>query len=91
MALTDTFTKNAKHKRKCRWRKAHATVKGMYLLRQCVGKYWRMAYRYMQTSSKTLALGVYPAGYTLARGQTAHATRLRELLATVSTPAHCQT
>ena len=59
MALTDTFTKNAKHSGRPAGDK-HADGGGMYLHITAAGKYWRMAYR-MHGKQKTLALGVYPA------------------------------
>ncbi len=59
MALTDTFTKNAKHSGRPAGDK-HADGGGMYLHVTAAGKYWRMAYR-MHGKQKTLALGVYPA------------------------------
>jgi integrase len=59
MALTDTFTKNAKHSGKPAGDK-HSGGGGMYLLVNATGKYWRMDYRF-NGKRKTLALGVYPA------------------------------
>lgn len=59
MALTDTFTKNAKHSGKPAGDK-HSDGGGMYLLVNATGKYWRMDYRF-NGKRKTLALGVYPA------------------------------
>ena len=59
MALTDTFVKNVKHRGSASGEK-HTDGQGMYLHVTSVGKYWRMAYRYMG-KQKTLALGVYPA------------------------------
>lgn len=58
MALTDTFTKNAKHSGKPAGDK-HTDGGGMYLLVNAGGKYWRMDYRFAE-KRKTLALGVYP-------------------------------
>ena len=58
MALTDTFTKNAKHSGKPAGDK-HRDGNGMYLLVTAGGKYWRMDYRFAE-KRKTLALGVYP-------------------------------
>ena len=43
MALTDTFTKNAKHSGKPAGDK-HTDGNGMYLLVNSGGKYWRMNY-----------------------------------------------
>ena len=59
MALTDTFTKNAKHSGKPSGDK-HSDGVGLYLHVTAAGKYWRMAYR-MHGKQKTLAIGVYPA------------------------------
>jgi integrase len=59
MALTDTFTKNAKHSGKPAGDK-HSDGGGMYLLVNSAGKYWRMDYRFVG-KRKTMALGVYPA------------------------------
>jgi integrase len=59
MALTDTFTKNAKHSGKASGDK-HSDGGGMYLHITASGKYWRLAYRF-NDKQKTLALGVYPA------------------------------
>ncbi|TCP17758.1 tyrosine-type recombinase/integrase [Simplicispira metamorpha] len=59
MALTDTFTKNAKHSGKPSGDK-HSDGGGLYLHVTAAGKYWRMAYR-MHGKQKTLAIGVYPA------------------------------
>ena len=59
MALTDTFTKNAKHSGKPAGDK-YRDGSGMYLLVNAGGKYWRMDYRFAD-KRKTLALGVYPA------------------------------
>ena len=58
MALTDTFTKNVKHKG-ARAGEKYADGGNMYLLVTAAGKYWRMNYRYLG-KQKTLALGVYP-------------------------------
>ena len=58
MALKDTFTKNTKHSGKPAGDK-HADGRGMYLLINAGGKYWRMDYRFAD-KRKTLALGVYP-------------------------------
>ena len=59
MALTDTFVKNVKPTGNAAGEK-HTDGHGMYLHVKSMGKYWRMAYRYMG-KQKTLALGVYPA------------------------------
>ena len=59
MALTDTFTKTAKHSGKPAGDK-HSNGGGLYLHVTAAGKYWRMAYR-MHGKQKTLAIGVYPA------------------------------
>ena len=59
MALTDTFTKTAKHSGKPSGDK-HSDGGGLYLHVTAAGKYWRMAYR-MHGKQKTLAIGVYPA------------------------------
>ena len=59
MALTDTFTKNAKHSGSSAGDK-HTDGGGMYLHVTASGKYWRMAYR-MHGKQKTLSIGVYPA------------------------------
>lgn len=56
MALTDTACRNAKPAEKPR---KLADEKGLYLLVNRVGKYWRMDYRYAG-KRKTMALGVYP-------------------------------
>jgi integrase len=56
MPLSDTAIRNAKAKEKpCKL----ADEKGMYLLVNKAGKYWRFDYRF-EGKRKTLALGVYP-------------------------------
>lgn len=66
MALTDTFVKNVKHSRTSSGNK-YADGRGMYLLVNSVGKYWRMDYRFFD-KRRTLALGVYPdVGLAMAR------------------------
>lgn len=77
MALTDTFTKNAKHSGKPAGDK-HADGGGMYLLVNAGGKYWRMDYRFAD-KRKTLALGVYPE-VSLAKARQRRE-KARELLA----------
>ena len=77
MALTDTFTKNAKHSGKPSGDK-HSDGGGLYLHVTAVGKYWRLAYR-MHGKQKTLAIGVYPA-VSLADAREARK-RAKELLA----------
>ena len=77
MALTDTFTKNAKHSGSASGDK-HSDGGGMYLHITAAGKYWRMAYR-MHGKQKTLALGVYPA-ISLAQAREARQ-KAKELLA----------
>ncbi len=77
MALTDTFTKNAKHSGRPAGDK-HADGGGMYLHVTAAGKYWRLAYR-MHGKQKTLAIGVYPA-VSLAQARDARK-RAKELLA----------
>ena len=77
MALTDTFTKNAKHSGKPAGDK-HTDGNGMYLLVNAVGKYWRMDYRFAD-KRKTLALGVYPE-VSLAKARQRR-DKARELLA----------
>lgn len=57
MALTDTACKNAKPKDNKPTK--YADEKGMYLLVNQAGKYWRMDYRFAD-KRQTLALGVYP-------------------------------
>ena len=66
MALTDTFVKQAKFSGRLAGDK-HSDGRGLYLHITKVGKYWRMAYRFMG-KQKTLALGVYPA-VTLAQAR----------------------
>lgn len=56
MPLTDTATRNAKPKDKPY---KLADEKGLYLLVNGAGKYWRMDYRY-DAKRKTIAFGVYP-------------------------------
>ena len=68
MALTDTFTKTAKHSGKPAGDK-YSDGGGLYLHVTSVGKYWRMAYR-MHGKQKTLYVGVYPAT-SLARARKA--------------------
>ena len=58
MALTDTFVKNIKPSGATAGDK-HTDGRGMYLLVNAGGKYWRMDYRFAE-KRKTLALGVYP-------------------------------
>lgn len=58
MALTDTSCKNAKPKEGGKPVKL-SDEKGLFLLVNTTGKYWRLAYRFTQ-KQKTLALGVYP-------------------------------
>ena len=54
--LTDTAVRNAKPKEKSY---KLTDGKGLYLLVNQAGKYWRMDYRF-SGKRKTLALGVYP-------------------------------
>ena len=82
MALTDTFTKNAKHSGKAAGDK-HSDGGGMYLHVTAAGKYWRLAYR-MHGKQKTLAIGVYPA-VSLAQAREARK-RAKELLAQGTDP-----
>ena len=82
MALTDTFTKNAKHSGKAAGDK-HSDGGGMYLHVTAAGKYWRMAYR-MHDKQKTLSIGVYPA-VSLAQAREARK-RTKELLAQGTDP-----
>ena len=56
MAFTDTAVRNAKPGEKP-YELTHA--KGLYLLVNATGKYWRLDYRFAG-KRKTLALGVYP-------------------------------
>lgn len=56
MPLTDTAIRNAKAADKPR---KLADAKGLYLLINATGKYWRFDYRF-NNKRKTLALGVYP-------------------------------
>jgi integrase len=56
MALTDTAVRNAKLAEKP-YKLTHG--KGLYLLVNATGKYWRLDYRFAG-KRKTLALGVYP-------------------------------
>lgn len=77
MALTDTFTKTAKHSGKPTGDK-HSDGGGLYLHVTAAGKYWRMAYR-MHGKQKTLAIGVYPA-VSLAQAREARK-RAKEQLA----------
>ena len=83
MALTDTFTKNAKHSGKPAGDK-HTDGNGMYLLVNSGGKYWRMNYRFAD-KRKTLALGVYPE-VSLAKARQRR-DKARELLADGIDPA----
>ncbi len=64
MSLTDTAVKKAKPGEKPY---KMADEKGLYLLVNNAGKYWRMDYRYLG-KRKTLALGVY-SDVTLARAR----------------------
>jgi integrase len=64
MPLTDTAARNAKPDSKPY---KLADEKGLYLLVNATGKYWRMNYRFVG-KQKTLALGVYPA-ITLAKAR----------------------
>ena len=75
MPLTDTACKNAKPKDDGTPAK-YADEKGMYLLVNKTGKYWRLDYRF-NDKRKTLALGVYPeVGLKLAREKRDEARRL---------------
>lgn len=75
MPLTDTACKNAKTKDDGAQAK-YADEKGMYLLVNKTGKYWRLDYRF-NDKRKTLALGVYPEiGLKLAREKRDEARRL---------------
>ncbi|MEO6561661.1 MAG: tyrosine-type recombinase/integrase [Nitrosospira sp.] len=56
MSLTDTAVRNAKPAEKP-YKLTHG--KGLYLLVNATGKYWRLDYRFTG-KRKTLALGVYP-------------------------------
>ena len=56
MALTDTAVRNAKPGEKP-YKLTHG--KGLYLLVNATGKYWRLDYRFAG-KRKTLAIGVYP-------------------------------
>lgn len=76
MPLTDTTVRQAKYIDKPR---KLADEKGLYLLINQTGKYWRMDYRY-QGKRKTLALGVYP-DVSLAKAREKRDTA-RQLLAT---------
>lgn len=58
MPLTDTACKNAKPKPDGKPAK-YTDEKGMYLLVNQTGKYWRLDYRHAN-KRKTLAIGVYP-------------------------------
>lgn len=58
MAITDTFTKQVKHKGSKTGEK-YSDGGGLYLHVTSAGKYWRMAYRFVG-KQKTLALGIYP-------------------------------
>ncbi len=58
MPLTDTACKNAKPKPDGKPAK-YTDEKGMYLLVNQTGKYWRLDYRFAN-KRKTLAIGVYP-------------------------------
>src|SRR5215217_4439420 len=64
MALTDTAVRNAKPAEKP-YKLTHG--KGLYLLVNAIGKYWRLDYRFAG-KRKTLALGVYP-DVTLAKAR----------------------
>ena len=83
MALTDTFTKTAKHSGKPAGDK-HSDGGGLYLHVTAAGKYWRMAYR-MHGKQKTLAVGVYPA-VSLAQAREARK-RAKEQLAQGTDPS----
>ena len=58
MPLTDTACRNAKPKPDGKPAK-YSDEKGMYLLVNQTGKYWRLDYRFAN-KRKTLAIGVYP-------------------------------
>jgi integrase len=77
MAITDTFTKQVKHKGSKTGEK-YSDGGGMYLHVTSAGKYWRMAYRFAG-KQKTLALGIYP-DVSLANARKGRATA-RERLA----------
>lgn len=81
MALTDTAVRNAKPAEKPF---KLADEKGLYLLVNNTGKYWRMNYRF-GGKQKTLALGVYPT-ITLAAARERREDA-RKLLANDTDPA----
>lgn len=72
--LTDTAIKKAKLSEKPF---KLADGKGLYLLVNAAGKYWRMDYRF-GGKRKTMALGVYP-DVSLARAREKHADARRQL------------
>ncbi len=80
MALTDTACRNAKPGDRPR---KLADEKGLYLLVNVAGKYWRWDYRFAG-KRKTMALGVYPE-VSLAKAR-AELARARELLAAGQDP-----
>ncbi len=63
MPLTDTTIRNAKPQNR---QYKLTDEKGMYLLVNQAGKYFRLDYRYAG-KRRTLALGVYPDGNLLKR------------------------
>lgn len=81
MALTDTAVRNAKSAEKPY---KLADEKGLYLLVNSTGKYWRLDYRFAD-KRKTLALGVYPT-ITLANARERR-DDARKLLANDTDPA----
>ena len=67
MALTDTFIRQVKHAGKPT---KHTDGRGLYLLVNEGGKYWRYDYRFAD-KRRTLALGVYP-DVSLAKARERH-------------------
>lgn len=83
MALTDTRVRGAKSKQKPY---KMSDERGLYLLVNAVGKYWRLDYRF-NGKRKTLALGVYP-DVSLAYARECRDDARKQLAAGVDPNAH---
>src|SRR4051812_19261278 len=83
MALTDTRVRGAKGKQNPY---KMSDERGLYLLVNSAGKYWRLDYRF-NGKRKTLALGVYP-DVSLAYARDRRDDARKQLAARVDPSAH---